>query len=113
MLPRFKERLDLEIEIQRLVDGYKISTTLHNNVDFHSPASNKEMELYIDRVKYLKEASIITSQQADFLRQTWILYTEITQMTSSQLYAHRHNRKIEETASSALYSPNTCHDLKG
>lgn len=65
------------MEIQHLIDGYKISIALYNTVDSYSPADNKEMELYIETLKRLKEASIIISRQVDFLRQTWIQDTKI------------------------------------
>lgn len=50
------------------MDGYEISTVLHGIMDSHLPISDNEIEFYIETVKRLKETSIVTSQQVDFLR---------------------------------------------
>ena len=56
MISRSNERINLKIEIQYLINSYKIITVLQNLIYFHLLASNKKIKLYIDIVKYLKKS---------------------------------------------------------
>lgn len=56
MISRSNKRINLKIEIQYLINSYKITTVLQNLIHFHLLVSNKKIKLYIDIVKYLKKS---------------------------------------------------------
>lgn len=61
MILRFKEKIDLEIEICHLVDSYKVITVLYNIINSDLLVSNKEKKFNFSIVKCLAKPNTIIS----------------------------------------------------